>query len=130
MIRHFLFAALCTILLSGCLEVETDEIVPGQDFEIVDAYFDNSYSSYITIVFKNNRDKDLPSIYIDYNIVCDNEFKKYGTSYFHVTSHEQTSQEFYVGSDAKTCTYTITAVRPFADDNYDDWTGNFSIQIP
>ncbi|MBP5247803.1 MAG: hypothetical protein J6Z31_08105 [Fibrobacter sp.] len=131
MIRHFLLAALCAILFSGCLEVETSEIVPGEDFEIVDAYFSNSYyySSYVTIVYRNNWSKDLPSLYIDYNLSCDNGYKKYGTTYIYLTSHEQDSNEYYVGSDAKSCTYTITAVRPYADDNYDDWTGSISIQI-
>ncbi len=132
MIRHFLLAILCATLLSGCLEIETDEVVPGEDFEIVDAYFDSSYSnlSYIVLVIKNNRSKELPSIHVDYNIVCDNGYKKYSTSYFYLDSHEQSTYEYYAGSSATSCTFTITAVRPYADDSYDDWTGSFSIQIP
>jgi len=134
MLRHLLLAALCATLLSGCLEVETDEIIPGEDFEIVDAYFEESQSyyssSYITVVVKNNWDISLPTLYVDYNIVCDNDYKKYATTYFTLSSNEQDSESFYVGSDATACTFTITAVRPYADDDYSDWTGSFEIQIP
>ena len=44
MLRHLLLAALCATLLSGCLEIETDEIAPGDDFNIVDAYVDTEYT--------------------------------------------------------------------------------------
>lgn len=132
MLRHLLLAALCASLLSGCLEIETDEIAPGDDFNIVDAYFDTeyTYSTYLIVVIKNNWDKSLPSLYIDYNLVCDNGYKKYGTSYIYLTSNEQSSIEYYTGSSATSCTYTITAVRPYADNDYSDWTGSFEIQIP
>ncbi|PJJ42474.1 hypothetical protein [Hallerella succinigenes] len=133
MLRHLLLAALCATLLSGCLEVESNEIIPGDDFTIVDAYFEQSqsnYSSYITVVVKNNRSISLPTLYVDYNLVCNNGYKKYATTYFSLSSNEQDSESFYVGSDATSCTYTITAVRPYADNDYSDWTGSFEIQIP
>lgn len=133
MLRHLLLAALCATLLSGCLEVETDEIIPGEDFTVVDAYFEDTqsyYSSYITVVVKNNWNTSLPTLYVDYNIVCDNDYKKYATTYFTLSSNEQDSESYYVGSGASACTFTITAVRPYADDDYSDWTGTFTIQIP
>lgn len=129
-----LCASLCAILI-GCSKssVSPDRsvftITPGEDIQIVDAYFNGNNSQWVNLVVKNNHDFKLPSFLMDYSLFCDNGYKIYDSEYFSLSSNEQDSRLFLVNSGATTCTLTITAIRPQYKENYIDWTGSYPIQI-
>ncbi len=127
----------CAVLFAsiiGCTQssVSPNEairaIVPGEDIQIVDAYF-NDQNHLANIVFKNTRDYALPSFTLDYSLSCDNGYKIYNSTFFNLSSNEQESTTFVIGSGATSCTWTITAIRPQYRDDYIDWTGSYPIQI-
>lgn len=125
----FLFA-----IFTGCSqssispENSTHAIIPGEDIQIVDAYF-NSQNRVANLVIRNTRNYKLPSFTMDYSLVCDNGYKIYTSTYFSLSSNEQDSHSAVIGSNATSCTLTITAIRPSYQENYTDWTGSYPIQI-
>ena len=124
------------ILLSGCSDLSSESaqatIVPGEDFAIIDAYYNSSYYSNFTLVVKNLQNRALPHFYMDYFIFCEaDNYKDYGTTSFTLNSNEQETTDFYLRSESRPCTFTITAIRPYSlsDSEYNDWTGNYVIPI-
>lgn len=128
-----LLCAIALLCLGGCLShssaPERRTITPGTDIEIVDSFFTTSVTSSVSIVFRNAQKFRLPSFYMDYSLTCDNSYKKYASDYFSFSSNEQLTGSYYTGSDAKSCTFTITAIRPQYDDSYDNWVGSYPIAI-
>ncbi len=127
----------CAILFAGFTgcsqssitpENSTYAIVPGEDLQIVDAYF-NSQNRVANLVIRNTRNYKLPSFTMDYSLVCDNGYKIYASTYFSLSSNEQDSHSVVTGSNATSCTWTITAIRPNYQENYTDWTGSYPVQI-
>lgn len=104
-------------------------IIPGEDIQVIDAYFNGNSGQWVNLVIKSTRDFNLPSFSIDYSLSCDNGYKIYDSEYFSLSSNEQDSRLFLVNSGATSCTLTITAIRPQYKENYTDWTGSYPIQI-
>lgn len=107
-------------------------ITPGEDLQIVDAYFNGTNGQWVNLVVKNTRDFKLPSFTMDYSLSCDNGYKIYDSEVFTLASNEQDSRLFLVtlaNVNATSCTLTITAIRPQYHENYIDWTGAYPVQI-
>ncbi len=128
----------CAILFAGFVgcsqsssitrDSSTYTIIPGEDIQVVDAYF-NSQNRVANLVIKNARNYKLPTFTMDYSLVCDNGYKIYNSTAFYLSSNEQESLTAVIGSGASSCTLTITAIRPQYQESYTDWTGSYPIQI-
>ena len=52
-------------------------IIPGEDIQVIDAYFNGNSGQWVNLVIKSTRDFNLPSFSIDYSLSCDNGYKIY-----------------------------------------------------
>lgn len=135
LIKILFFCISACAILTGCSQSSSvssnrsvSTITPGEDIQIVDAYF-SDYGLGINLVIKNTRDFKLPSFTMDFLLSCNNGYKIYSSQYFSLSSNEQDSQQFLVDSKATSCTFTINAIRPQPNGNYTDWTGSYPISI-